>query len=155
MTEPIRYCTQVSRTLAQVFTQHYRDLAYAETSIRKTSNHFCCKFHTWAFQSHFQRGSARYTSQTAVEICNVHLKPTSAQPGQQWYAKIAMAEGHCARNDAPGKPIADHQMPTLPEFIKDRVQIRKIIAAITITDDDILTPRSTNAAPDSIAVSIF
>ena len=87
MTHTVRYCAQMPRVLTQILVQRYWNLCYFKAGICKTADHFCGKFHATALKFGFHGCCTVQTSQTAVEIHNIHLVAAPAQPWIIAYSK--------------------------------------------------------------------
>ena len=155
MPKSIRDGAQMSRVLAQVLSQRDWNLCNRKTDIRKTADHLCGKFHASALESCFQSCRSGYASQTAVEIGKIYPKSASSQPGQKRYTQIMVAEGHGSRSNVSAKTVSHHQVPALVKPFQNRVQSRKIIAAIAVSYDDIPAFRRSNSAPNGIPIALF
>ena len=154
MADSVRDGAQMSRPLPQILPQPHRNLTDFKTGIRKASDHFGGKLHATALKAGVQGGCPGGASQSAMKIFHVYPKSQPAQPGQQGHAQIPMADRHGARSDATGESVANNQIPPLPKPVQNGVQVGKIVASVTVADDDVPALCGRNTAPNGIAVPL-
>ena len=123
-------------------------------SICKTSNHFCCKFHSGTLQMQTTNSICGKTAEATMKIVNKCMKSFPAQIREHRNPQISMQKRHGTHLHCSGKTIADDEIISFPEGIDKRLQTRKIIAVITIAHNNVSASRSVDPTCQGVPITL-
>src|SRR5579863_4162776 len=76
-----------------------------------------------------------------MKILRRRVKQKASDSTENWVANITVFPRHRSGPDAAEKPVAHHQFVSVSQLFEKRLQRRKIVAIVGISDDDVTPAR--------------
>jgi len=90
-----------------------------------------------------------------VKIATGTLEKESPDPGQDGITQVSMEWRHGIGRNPSLKPISHDQIVSSPQLFDKWAQVRKVVAVVGVTHDDVLATRRFNAAHKRASITFL
>ena len=128
-------------------------LRNAQSRQARAYDHLGRELHARGPQTKLPDRAGTKSPQAAMKVLDRHLEEYPADQAQYRVAEIVVQQRHRSRHYPSAEAVAHDQVVPGSEVVQEGAEIRKIVAVVRISHDDVLAARGGDAANERRAIS--
>ena len=145
---------QMGRAAATIFPQRCRHLADFEPGKSGFHDHLAGKLHAGRLELQVEHRLTVVTTQPTVEVFDRRPEECPTDPGEHGIAEILVQRRHRPGLDPSPEAVAHDELVPRAQTFHERIEIREVVAVVSITHDDVAAMRRFHAADECRTIAL-